>query len=243
MTRVVLVHGAFRGGWSWDRVLPLLAERGIDAVAPTLTGCTPGNERVGTRVRLSEWIDDVVSAADDGGREDAVILVGHSQGGIVTTGAAERLAHRQVTLVHLDAPVPLDGQRGIDLNPPGVPAPPDDLDPALWLPARPVGPEQGFVDDSLQQFVNERLVPTPLGPSLDRVSRQRTNVREVFAFCSRTPPTYPCWSTRFRLDAQGVGYAVLDSDHDVPLLDPSVVAHLVAQATFDESKTQRFGRQ
>jgi pimeloyl-ACP methyl ester carboxylesterase len=210
-------------------VLPLLGTRGIDAVAVTLTGCTPGSERLGTRVSLSEWVDDVVAAATEGtAADESVVLVGHSQGGIVTTAAAERLTDRDVTLLHLDAPVPSDGQRGVELNPPGVPAPPDDLDAALWLPARPVGPEQGFHDQALRDFVNERLVPTPLGPSLDPVARSRTDVAESFAFCTDTPATYPCWSTRLRLDAIGAEYVMISSHHDAPLLAPSLVADLIA---------------
>lgn len=210
--------------------MPLLNERGIDATAITLTGCTPNSERFGTHVLLAEWTADIVASLADAANDDAVVLVGHSQGGLVTAAAAEQLGGRPVTVIYLDAPVPSDGQRGVDLNPPGVPAPPDDLDPSIWLPARPVDPDQGFEDPDLQEFVNARLVPTPLGPSLERVTRHRTDLREVYAFCTRTPPTYPCWSTRIRMDNEGLEYVLIDSDHDAPLLAPQAVADLIVSS-------------
>ena len=39
MTTFVLIHGAFRGGWSWQRVRPLLVAAGHDVHAPSLLGC------------------------------------------------------------------------------------------------------------------------------------------------------------------------------------------------------------
>ena len=38
MITFVLVHGAWHGGWCWDRVAPLLREAGHEVHAPTLTG-------------------------------------------------------------------------------------------------------------------------------------------------------------------------------------------------------------
>ena len=38
MSTFVLVHGAWHGGWCWDRVAPLLRAAGHEVHAPTLTG-------------------------------------------------------------------------------------------------------------------------------------------------------------------------------------------------------------
>jgi pimeloyl-ACP methyl ester carboxylesterase len=239
MTHVVLVHGAFRGGWAWDFVTPLITGEGVTVVAPTLTGCTPGSDRVGTHVRLNDWIADVTAAAEQADPDEPLILVGHSQGGLVTTAAAAALT-RPVTLMHLDAPVPENGERGIDLNPPGVPAPPANLDPALWIPARPVGPDEGFVDDDLRNFVNARLVPTPVGPSLDPVTIPVDHrPRQHYVFCSRTPSTFPCWSTRLRLEERGTDFVVLDSHHDAPLLRPELVAAAIGDLMTEERADRR----
>ncbi len=49
---------------------------------------------------------------------DQVVLVGHSSGGMVITGVADRAAQRLAQLVYLDAEVPTDGQCEFDLLPP-----------------------------------------------------------------------------------------------------------------------------
>ena len=49
-----------------------------------------------------------------------VVLVGHSYGGMVATGVADREAARIARLVYLDAFVPRDGQSVLDLQPPEI---------------------------------------------------------------------------------------------------------------------------
>jgi pimeloyl-ACP methyl ester carboxylesterase len=230
VSSIVLVHGAFRGGWAWDAVASRLRARGHDVVAPTLTGCD-GTPPAGP-IPLEAWISDIVDALGDADAQAPAVLVGHSLGGLVTTAVAGRLGARIGVVVHIDAPVPRDGERGVDLNPPGVPAPPPGLDPSLMLPPRPVGPDDGFLDADAAAEVNARLTPTPLGPSLDPVTLTGASplTRHVYAFCSGTPQTYPAWSTRLRLDASRTPYALLDSAHDAPLLIPDAVTGLVIDA-------------
>ena len=76
MATFVLVHGAFRGGWSWDRVAPLLRAAGHEVVAPTLSETATG---------LDTWVDEVADVVTDD-----TILVGHSQGGVVVREVAMR---------------------------------------------------------------------------------------------------------------------------------------------------------
>jgi pimeloyl-ACP methyl ester carboxylesterase len=224
----VLVHGAFRGGWAWDRVAPLLRARGHDVWAPSLTGMgdrthlRPAGDEV---VHLTTWVDDLVSLCESHDLRD-VVLVGHSQGGMVTTAAAAALADRLAELVYLDAPVPEDGECGIDLNPPGVPRPrAEDIDLSAMLPPRPVAPEDGYGEE-LAAWVNARLCPTPIAPSFEpvTVAAGAAEVRRRYVFFNRTPATYPCWSTRLRLDERGEQYDTIDVDHDAPLTAPDAVA-------------------
>jgi pimeloyl-ACP methyl ester carboxylesterase len=73
-TTVVLVHGAFADGSSWNKVIPLLQARGLDVVA--------------VQNPLSSLADDV--AATNRAMEQAkgpVVLVGHSWGGAVISQA------------------------------------------------------------------------------------------------------------------------------------------------------------
>jgi pimeloyl-ACP methyl ester carboxylesterase len=234
VTVFVLVHGAFRGGWAWRHVRERLQAAGHEVHTPSLTGMGDRRHLAGPgrpRVRLSTWVDDVVAVLDTHDLRE-VVLVGHSQGGLVTTAASPRLVDRLARLVYLDAPVPRDGERGVDLNPPGVVAPDvAEVDLDGWLPARPLDAGAEGLSAEDVAWVNARLGPTPLAPSFDPVTLPREvegAVPRTYVFFDRTPQGYPCWSTRLRLDAEGVGYRTIDADHDAPTSAPDqVVAALL----------------
>jgi pimeloyl-ACP methyl ester carboxylesterase len=106
---VVIVHGAWGGSWAFRRIEQMLRAKGYDVYRPSLTGL---GERVhlGTPdVGLSTHIDDVVNAIKF---EDLhrVVLIGHSYGGMVISGVADRIPERLRKLVYLDAFVPNDGE-------------------------------------------------------------------------------------------------------------------------------------
>src|SRR5262249_4166697 len=113
MATYVLVHGAWHGGWCWRRVRPLLQQAGHDVFTPTLTGLGERAHLLSPEVNLDTHIQDVVGVLECEDLE-RVILVGHSYGGMVISGVAERAAARLARLVYLDAFVPQDGQRMLD---------------------------------------------------------------------------------------------------------------------------------
>ncbi|GGM53905.1 alpha/beta hydrolase [Dactylosporangium sucinum] len=217
MTTFVLIHGAFRGAWSWQRVRRLLTAAGHEVFTPSLTGM--GDRRHLPVASLETWALDIATLLDDEDLDQAV-LAGHSQGGIAVVAAAARCAPRLARLVFVDAPDPLPGERAVDLT---GPAP--DLPRSLVLPPSPVSLD----DPALAAWVNARLGPTPLAPSLDPLPARPPDVPRSYVFCSRTPPGYPSWVTRSRLDAAAHPYTVLDSDHDAPLTHPALVAAALTQ--------------
>ncbi|MCL5997844.1 MAG: alpha/beta hydrolase [Chloroflexi bacterium] len=118
MTTFVLVHGAWLGGWAWKSVAPRLREASHAVFTPTLTGLGERVHLANPEVGLDTHIQDVVNILE---YEDLrqVVLVGHSYGGIVITGVADRAAERIAQLIYLDAFVPGDGQSLYDLVPEG----------------------------------------------------------------------------------------------------------------------------
>jgi hypothetical protein len=76
-------------------------------------------------------------------------------------------------------------------------------------------------------WMNARLTPTPLGPSLDVVPTSHPSVAEVVAFCSATPTGFPSTVSRSRMDERGEGYHVLECGHDAPMEAPHAVADLL----------------
>ncbi|MGH7860970.1 MAG: alpha/beta fold hydrolase, partial [Candidatus Dormibacteraceae bacterium] len=109
MATFVIVHGAWGGAWSWNRfIVPLLREAGHDARAVTRTGLGERSHLASPDVDLDTHVQDVVNVLF---YEDLreVVLVGHSYGGMVITGVADRCPERLSRLVYLDAAVPSDG--------------------------------------------------------------------------------------------------------------------------------------
>lgn len=223
MANFVLVHGAFRGGWAWSRVTRLLVAAGHEVLAPSLLGCGELHREGVQVLGLESWVDQVVDLLIDQDLDD-VVLVGHSQAGIVTRGVAARAPERLHCLVHLDAALTDEDERAVDLTPSPGPLPPRES----WIPARPLPPD-AFSEPGLAAWVNERLTPTPLAPSLDVVPA-RSTVREVVAFCSSTPPGFPSTVSRARMDERGEVYTLLESGHDAPLEAPEAVAALLVSA-------------
>jgi pimeloyl-ACP methyl ester carboxylesterase len=109
MASFVLVHGGGHGGWCYRKVARRLREAGHDVHAPTLTGLAERSHLLSPAVDLDLHITDVVNVLRYEDLRD-VVLVGHSYGGMVITGVADRVAERIGRLVYLDAANPANGQ-------------------------------------------------------------------------------------------------------------------------------------
>jgi pimeloyl-ACP methyl ester carboxylesterase len=101
----VLVHGAWHGGWCWRRVSDLLEKKGHKVFTPTLTGLGERSHLLDAKVNLDTHITDVVNVIKWEGLSD-IVLVGHSYGGMVVSGVAEKAGASIASFVFLDAFVP-----------------------------------------------------------------------------------------------------------------------------------------
>jgi len=100
MATYVLIHGAWHGGWCWDKVVPLLRKKGHKVEAPDLPG--HGKDKTPIReVSLQGYADRVCKVLD--AQSEPVILLGHSMGGIVISQTAEYRPEKIKTLVYLTA--------------------------------------------------------------------------------------------------------------------------------------------
>ena len=111
MSGFVLVPGACHGGWWYQPVVTELQTAGHHARSLTLAGLGPDGMTGAGQVTLDTHIDQttaaLTAASDTAG--EPVVLVGHSYGGTVITGAADRAPDRVRALVYLDAFVPANG--------------------------------------------------------------------------------------------------------------------------------------
>src|SRR5688572_3434051 len=104
----VLVHGGGHGGWCYKRVTERLQAAGHVVYAPSLTGMGERSHLLNPSIDLDTQITDIVNLIT---WEDLtnVVLVGHSYGGMVITGVADRAGSSIGHLVYLDAAIPKNG--------------------------------------------------------------------------------------------------------------------------------------
>lgn len=165
MSTYVLVHGGGHGGWCYQRVAHILREHGHTVYAPTLTGLGERAHLLDRTVDLDRHVEDIVAVLHYEDLRD-VILVGHSYGGMVVTGAADRAADRVGRLVYLDAANPVNGQSLVDVAGPVIEAVRpygevvDGIELVL-LPAPDAGLLYGVTDPADLAWMAERLTPHP----------------------------------------------------------------------------------
>jgi pimeloyl-ACP methyl ester carboxylesterase len=115
MTTYVLIPGACHGAWCFDDLADALRTRGHRVLAYTLTGISERAHLAQAGVNLETHIADVLAALSVEKDAEDLVLVGHSYGGMVISGVADRIPERVDALVYLDALVPRDGQSCWDL--------------------------------------------------------------------------------------------------------------------------------
>ncbi len=115
----VLVHGAWHGGWCWQRVADRLRGAGHAVFTPTLTGLGERSHLLRAGIDLTTHITDVINVIKWEGLTD-VVLCGHSYGGFVISGVAEQMTPAIRSIVFLDAFVPRNGESVQDLTAPAV---------------------------------------------------------------------------------------------------------------------------
>ena len=230
----VLVHGAWHGGWCWKRVAPLLRAAGADVYTPTLAGLGERAHRAGPDIDLDTHVQDVVSFLE---YEDlqGVVLVGHSYGGMVIRGVADRAPGRLARLVYLDAFVPEDGQALLDFVPPEGRAGMIQLAQARgdgWrVPART--PEQfGVRADADVRWVAPRLVAQPLQTFLQplQLTGPATPLPRMYIRCAAYEEGSPFgqFGERFRRDPSW-RYREIATGHDAMITEPAALTALLLE--------------
>jgi len=108
MSIFVLVHGAFSGGWAWNKVTPLLEKEGHLVFAPDLPGHGKNRWTDTGEIGLQDYINCISDVINK--QTEKVILVGHSMGGMVISQSAESLADKIKKLVYVCAFLLKDGE-------------------------------------------------------------------------------------------------------------------------------------
>lgn len=166
MSTFLLAPGAWLGGWCWKYVAAELRVAGHRVIPVTLTGLGERAHLLSRAIDLDTHISDIVGLFEYRDIYN-VILVGHSYGGTVITGVAERVPARIRRLVYLDASVPRDGESNDTVIGPAM---------AAQLRASAMADGEGWkvppapyvtgrlTDHTLREWVVARLTPHPLRP-------------------------------------------------------------------------------
>ena len=234
---IVLVHGAWGGAWIWRRVLGPLRAAGHEVHAVTLTG---DGERAHLRhpgIRLATHIADVVGlvqAEELGG----VVLVGHSYGGMVVTGAADRLLNADPQavqqLVYIDAMVPLPGEGWGDSHSADVVAARTAAALANGHALPPPDPADFGIGGADRDWLVRRQVPHPFGPYRDPLHFNGDRWGQLpRCFIDCVQPAYPSIAAmRERVRAMpGLKAIEMQTGHCPMVTEPQLlVQHLLALA-------------
>jgi pimeloyl-ACP methyl ester carboxylesterase len=224
----VLVHGGAHGGWCYQRVARLLRAAGHDVHTPTLTGLGERSHLLNPDIDLDVHITDVVNVLHYEDLRD-VVLVGHSYGGTVVTGVADRAGDRVGHLVYLDAAIPENGQSTADLlgNPEfqSIGRVVDGVELFLFPDARTVK-VYGVNDPDDLAWMVERLTPHPWKCFAQPLRlTNETLLSAIPQYHIVCASTLARGATRRMDDARAEGRLwAIDSGHDLTITAPQAVA-------------------
>ena len=228
MATILVCHGAWSAGWAWKKMRPLLRAAGHDVYTPTYTGLGERAHLSSRTISLDTHIADVLGVLDCEDLRD-VVLLGHSYGGMVATGVADRAAERIAKLVYLDAFVPENGQCLVDLLPAqaaqreGSQAPAD----GWLLPPNPSPPDTSPEDLA---WITPRRRWQPAGCFTQPLVLKGSSAHlpRTYIYCTRTDPndTFGRFAKRFRSNPAWQFFE-LDASHSPNVTAPAALAQLI----------------
>ena len=231
MKTYLLLHGAMRGAWLWDRLLPLLRTAGVRAIAYDLPGHGRRTaERPG--VNMSVYIADVLTYIKKGDLKD-LVLVGHSMSGIVISKVAEEATERISHLVYLAAVAPRDGDALLDLL---TKERQESLRKMEGKAAELFGPLDALrpnyftdLDGADREFYLRQLTPQPLAVFFEKISLTKfdgLNIPRTYVMGLRDK-ALPPGLTRGFAERLGVKPVEIDAGHDMMVVKQEEIAQVL----------------
>ena len=227
----VLVHGAWHGGWCWRRVSDLLEAKGHKVFAPTLTGLGERSHLMRAGINISTHATDVANLIK-WERLTGVVLCGHSYGGLVVSGVAEKSAAAISSIVFLDAFVPENGDSMADLTSQTVR---DNLKTAAERGDLGVPPRSAaafLVNAKDQAWVDAMCVPQPIGTMTEKITltgaRERIGKKAYIRASAYPNPGFDTAYARVKADTSWRTYEV-PCGHDVMVDMPERLTEILVE--------------
>ncbi|MGV0910726.1 alpha/beta fold hydrolase [Martelella sp. FOR1707] len=241
MLTYVLVHGAWHTGELFEDIAAPIRKAGHTVHCPTIAGNRPGDAKT---IGLEEAIASIVAYLEEHDLSD-IILLGHSYGGMVITGVADRTPSRIRRLIYWNAFVPNDGEALTDMVPPHYSALFDQLaaasgDNSVTLPY-PIWRE-AFINDASAELAEEsynKLNPHPNATMSDPI-RLATNPAEMqiaksYINCTEDTalPQSLGWHPRLSEKLGLFRLVQLPGSHELCFTDPEALAEAIMKAGRD----------
>lgn len=229
----VLVHGAWYGGWCWDKVAQSLRAQGHTVSTPTCPGVGELAHLLSRDISLTTYITSITNHILYQGISD-VILVGSGFAGVVISGVADRIPHLIHSLVYVDGMVLASGQSVFEAQPAAITRKRQEqvltLGKGMAIPAPPVN-DYGKLDSETLAWVNKRLTPHPVGTYEEKLvlNNPLGNGRpRIYLDCAASP-FEPLVEVKRQLRQQaGWNWVELDAHHDPMITDPQAVSTFLA---------------
>ncbi|NWG23339.1 MAG: alpha/beta hydrolase [Pseudorhodoplanes sp.] len=228
MATFVVAHGAWSAGWAWKKMHPLMGARGHRLVTPTHTGLGERAHLSNPDIDLETHIADILGVLFWEDLRD-VILIGHSYGGMVATGVADRARDRIASLVYLDAFAPRDGESVFDI----LPAATRDqrqagaTDGDGWR--IPPGPMPTDTPEADRAWAEPRRVPQPARTFSQKLQLKNgaLTLPRHYIYCTRRPPDDRFRPFYERAQREGWGVYEIDASHNPHITSPEALAALL----------------
>jgi pimeloyl-ACP methyl ester carboxylesterase len=225
MALFVVAHGAWSAGWAWKKMHPLMRARGHTLITPTYTGVGERSHLARPDVDLETHVADIAAVLDC---EDLtqVNLIGHSYGGMVATGVADRARARIAQLIYIDAFVPDDGDSLVDLLPAAVRAQRQVGGDGWRIPPGPMPPDTPAEDVA---WCLPRRLPQPAKTFEQKLKLQSgaLTLPRHYIYCQRHSPDDRFRRFYERGQREGWGTHEIDSSHNPHITCPQTLADLL----------------
>lgn len=222
---IVLIHGAWHGGWAWRLASPYLRQAGHPVSTPTLSGLGERRNVPAHLSGLGAHVQDIVTHLEMEDLQD-VILVGHSYAGCVLSGVLARKTGRVSHAIYLDAFVPQGGEGLATFVPPPVKAEFERLaasDGLVPLPPSASWSERwGMSNPSLIAWAEPRMAPQAARSFTETVPSDpfEAPVKLTYIKCRDNPnPGFRAVAEKVKADSRFT-YKDIAGHHNVMLLDP-----------------------
>jgi pimeloyl-ACP methyl ester carboxylesterase len=227
MATFVVAHGAWSAGWVWKKMHSLMVARSHRLVTPTYTGLGERAHLANPDIDLETHIADMLGVLE---MEDltGVNLIGHSYGGMVATGVADRARNRISQLIYLDAFAPQDGDSVMNLLPSEERAQRQPAGDGWRIPPMTMPPDTPAEDVA---WCAPRRVPQPAQTFQQKLHLQNgpLTLRRHYIYCTRHPPGDRFRPFYERAKREAWGTSEIDASHNPHVTCPEVLSDLLSR--------------